>query len=79
MELPEGLSDKVHQLFKNIRSMMLINLAKSDRNPVEILPGLYIGSIASTIFSEKLKELGITHAISALKGIKMPHVLQVSL
>ncbi len=75
MELPQGVSDKVRELIQNIRSMMLVQLAKNDRTFSEVVPGLYIGSIASLVFSKKLKETGITHVVSALKGVKSPHVL----
>ena len=74
IELPQGLTQKAYELTLNIRSMMLVHLAKNDRTLTEVIPGLYIGSIASLIFSKKLKELGITHVISALKNVKSPHV-----
>ncbi len=52
-----------------------MRLAKNDRKPVEVVPGVYIGSVASSIFSRGLKEAGITHILSALKGTKPLHVL----
>jgi len=53
---------------------MVLKLAKEDRTPIEIIPRLYIGSVASIIFSKDLKDAGITHAVIALKGIKPIHV-----
>ena len=48
----------------------IIELVKKDRKPIEIIPGLYLGSIASIIFSKEAREMGITHVITATKGLK---------
>lgn len=53
---------------------MIIQTAQRDRQLSEVIPGLYIGSIGSIIFSKGLKEKGITHIISALKNIKLTYV-----
>ena len=53
----------------------LFHFAKKDKVPMEIVPGLYIGSIASVFFPKQLENLGITHIVSAIKGVKLNHVI----
>ncbi len=62
------------EVTRQIRAMMMVQLARNDRAPVEVVPGVFIGSVAASIFSRGLKEAGITHAIVAVKGIRLLHV-----
>ena len=62
-------------LMKKLREIMIRHFAKNDRELIEIVPGLYIGSIAASIFSRSLKDVGITHIVCALKGVKPIHVI----
>ena len=48
--------------------MMIIKTVKKDHALSEVIPGLYIGSIGSIVFSKQLKEIGITHILSAMKN-----------
>ena len=45
-----------------------MKLKKTDGIPVEIIPNLYLGSVGAFMNKEKLKELKITHVVSALEG-----------
>ena len=49
--------------------------ALNDRKAAEVVPGLYLGSIASMIFSEELDSIGITHVLTVAKGIRPFHVI----
>lgn len=48
--------------------------AKNDRKAVEVIPGVYLGSIASMIFTRELEAAGITHILTAAKGVRPFHV-----
>ncbi len=72
--VPEGTSEQFAVLVARLKANMVTQLAKNDRTPVEVIPGLYIGSVASIIFSNGLKAAGITHTVMALKGVKPLHV-----
>ena len=76
MEPTRDVSEKALALMQQIKNFMVVHLAKNDRALVEILPGLYIGSIASSIFSKGLKASGITHVVGAIKGLKPTHVCE---
>lgn len=54
---------------------MIIKYANNDRELIEIVPGVYLGSIASIIFTKTLKETGITHVISIVNDLKLSYVL----
>lgn len=54
---------------------MITRLANNDRELVEVVPGVYLGSIASIIFTKTLKEIGITHVISIVNDLKLSYVL----
>jgi len=56
------------------KTKTIIQAIKTDREPVEIIPGLYLGSIAPAIFSKGIESFGITHILTAAKGIKPTHV-----
>lgn len=43
-----------------------------DGIPSEIIPNLYLGSIGAYLNKEKLKELGISHIVSALESMNFP-------
>jgi len=53
---------------------MLTRLAARDRELIEVVKGVYIGSIASIIFTRRLKEKKITHIISIVKDLKLSYV-----
>ena len=74
--LPEsqGLPPQSLEIMQRLKAMMVIYLIKNDSALVEIQSGLYIGSIASSIFSKPLKEKGITHVVIAVNGVKPTHV-----
>lgn len=69
-----GSSEEFASLKKKIKTNPIIEAAKNDRKAVEIVPGLYLGSIVSMIFSSELKAEGITHVITVAKGIRPFHV-----
>lgn len=50
--------------------MSTLKLYKEDNQPVEIVDGVFIGSIGAASNKEALIENKITHIISAVKGSK---------
>jgi len=52
------------------KAMVVVEFLKSDSEPVEVLDGLYIGSVGAAFHREHLQLTGITHILSALKGVK---------
>ena len=51
-----------------LQVLTAIKMKKKDGIPAEIIPNLYLGSVGAFMNKDKLKELGITHVISALDG-----------
>jgi hypothetical protein len=57
-----------------MKSKQIMESAKNDRKAVEVIPGVYLGSIASMIFTRELEAAGITHILTAAKGVRPFHV-----
>ena len=74
MEVPQFALERLKPLLKSAQLMMIRHTANKDRALCEVIAGLYIGSVASVIFSKNLKEAGITHVVSAIKNIKLTYV-----
>ena len=70
----QKLSPKLMESIKRMSISRLANLATNDRELTEIVPGLYLGSIAGLIFSSNLKNSGITHILSLIKNCVIQHV-----
>ena len=75
MEFPYSGRHFNREQREKYRAVILVQLAKKDKKPIEIVPGLFIGSLASIIFPEQLKKMGITHVVSAMKGVKLISVI----
>lgn len=60
---------------RKTKTKPILEAAYNDRKAVEIIPRLYLGSIASMIFSQELDSVGITHIVIAAKGIQPFHVI----
>ena len=74
ISLPQEIPEKAKEYTKSIREMMIAQAVKKDRALDEVVPGLYIGSIASVIFSKALNAVAITHIITTIKNINILHV-----
>jgi len=46
-----------------IKALCALKMTKTDPHPVEIIEGLYIGSIGAAMKKENLKAAGITHIV----------------
>ena len=50
--------------------MIAIKLMKTDQNPSEIIPRVFLGSIGTALLKHKLHEFQITHILCAADKIK---------
>eukprot|EP00946_MAST-07B_sp_MAST-7B-sp1_P001232 g1232.t1 len=66
--LDEAQSEK---LTKVMRAIMVMRIKQADSTPIEIIPGLFIGSIGAALNKEGLIAAGITHVLCAAGGIKL--------
>ena len=60
---PEGLQKKMEMLMIAVRFAYAKKHMTYDNLPIEVLPGLYIGSIGAALSRKNLKEAGITHIL----------------
>jgi hypothetical protein len=61
------------RLLRAIEAVRVLNFAKSDEKPVEVLRGLYIGSIGAALNKDALMELGIKSVLCVAGGINPPY------
>ena len=54
-------------------------LVTFDRQPVEVIPNLYIGSTASVVFSKDLQINEITHVLSTIECTKFAHIVNLTI
>lgn len=75
MEVSESLNQEatndhiVTSIMKQIRMFLALKYCKTDNTPVEVIPGMYIGSIGSAMCKDKLQEIGITHILCVADNI----------
>ena len=65
---------KVQQMVKLLQVMKLVNtmnMVKNDKNAIEIIPHLYLGSMACASNLEELKSKNITHILCCGLGLKL--------
>ena len=65
---------KIQQMIKLLQIMKLcntMNMIKNDKNAIEIIPHLYLGSMACASNLEELKSKNITHILCCGSGIKL--------
>eukprot|EP00826_Nyctotherus_ovalis_P066860 TRINITY_DN992_c0_g1_i5.p1 TRINITY_DN992_c0_g1~~TRINITY_DN992_c0_g1_i5.p1 ORF type:complete len:149 (+),score=42.99 TRINITY_DN992_c0_g1_i5:27-449(+) len=72
--IPEGSSEEFAELKIKIKKKPIIEAATKDRKAIEIVPGLYLGSIAAMIFSQELESAAITHILTVATGVRPFHV-----
>lgn len=72
--IPADSTKEFAEFMRKTKIKPILEAAHNDRKAVEIIPGLYLGSIASMIFSQELDSVGITHIVIAAKGIQPFHV-----
>jgi len=66
-------NDQEAKLHEIMRAVMIMRIAKTDATPINIVPGLYIGSVGAAISKENLLANGITHVLCAANNIKLYH------
>lgn len=66
--LDEAQSEKLRSV---MRAIMVMRIKEADSDPVEIIPGLFIGSIGAALNKDGLLAVGITHVLCAAGGIKL--------
>ena len=66
-EIRKDNIQKMVLLFKAIHTM---NIMKTDNKPVKILDKLYIGSVGAANNKDELKNIGITHIVTAASTLK---------
>jgi hypothetical protein len=52
--------------------MTALKMSRTDKTPAEIIQNLYLGSIGTALSKEKMKEIGITHILTAADKLKPP-------
>lgn len=66
----QGSSEQFANAIIRNKTKTITQAIRTDREPAEIIPGLFLGSIAPAIFSRETDSLGITHILAAAKGIE---------
>ena len=66
--LDEAQSEKLRSV---MRAIMVMRIKQADSDPVEVIPGLFIGSIGAALNKDGLLAAGITHVLCAAGGIKL--------
>lgn len=64
------LRRKFDNLVTSIKALVAIKHMKTDPLPIEIIPGLYIGSVGAAFNKKSLDEAGITHILSVVDHVK---------
>lgn len=59
----------VEDLYRLFKAVSTAKLVRTDREPAQVLPGLYLGSIGAAFSLDVLKEHGITHVLCVASGI----------
>ena len=62
--------DKITKYLMIFRAISMINILKNDKLPIEIIEGLYIGSVGAASNEEKLLENEITHIVNLACTVK---------
>jgi len=57
-------------LLRNIKVRLSLEKLKTDGTPVEVIPGVYIGSIGAALNSRAIEELGINYVLCCGGGLK---------
>ena len=52
-----------------IKAMTAMKLTREDKEPAEIMPGLYLGSVGCAFNQESLQRNGITHILTCADKI----------
>ena len=60
---------KTHQLKTMMKCAMVAKLSKSDGVPVEVAPGVLLGSIGCVALQENLDAAGVTHILTVANAI----------
>lgn len=66
-------AERQAKLIKAMKAVMVLNYAKIDSKLVEVIPGLYIGSIGAALNKKELTERGVSHVLCVADGIRPPY------
>lgn len=55
---------------QRIRALLALNKLKNDREPAQIIEGLYLGSIGAAMSKDTLQNLEISHILTVADSIK---------
>lgn len=75
MEVSESINEEISReqfvtnVMKQIRMFLALKYCKTDNNPSEVVPGVFIGSIGAAMSKNKLKDIGITHVLCVADSI----------
>ena len=78
---PEAVEKKQVQyskLYNLLRQANKSKYVRTDAAPAEVVSGLFVGSIGSTVSLEALRNLGVTHVLSVGFGMANPHPDQLA-
>lgn len=65
-----GASEGELRLLQQVRIILALKHAKTDGQPAEIYPHLYLGSVGAAMSKNNLQRLGITHILCVADNIK---------
>jgi len=67
---PTGATEGELRLLQQVRIILALKHAKTDGQPAEIYPFLYLGSVGAAMNKNNLQRLGITHVLCVADNIK---------
>jgi hypothetical protein len=65
----EERKERVNKLANYLRVIMALKHAKTDPTPVEIVNGLFLGSVGAAMNKTDLTDLGVTHILTVADKI----------
>lgn len=71
--MSEKEKDGKKNMFNAIRFMKALQLAKHDHDPVEVTPGVFLGSIGAAMTKSVLQNIGITHILTVADEVAPMH------
>lgn len=66
-------NDRVQKVVSLLKVVLAAKKLKEDREPAEVVNGVFLGSIGAAHNKEGLKELGVTHILTVAGGFKPLH------
>ena len=61
---------QAEKLYEVMKALTAMKLTKEDKQPGEVIPNLFLGSIGAAYNKEVLTEIGITHILTCAANIR---------